>query len=194
MNEAEATATRLENAFREVHTIRMIGMPVLNDALDVRAVGLTPWNGFWFGILITPWFMNVVLLPQEPETQSIRSGEKRLFAFPAGSFEFIRGHEDGLGPFWMCSLFSPVFEFEDMETAVAAAEAALGELLQGGDDDADREMRMIWKGELPEKDDAGAVDQAEPETVPAVEDEGAKPAPSELSRRGLLTGFKETAP
>ncbi|WP_162530155.1 [NiFe]-hydrogenase assembly chaperone HybE [Stappia sp. BW2] len=189
MSNATAITNRLEACFRQVHAERMTGIPILNGKLGVRAVGIAPWNGFWFGVLITPWFMNLVLLPQEADEEIIRSGEKRLFAFPAGPFEFIRGHEDGLGPFWMCSLFSPVFEFEEMETAEATAIAALAGLMEGVQVDEDRDMQRIWQGDLPEAVDLeGEHTAAGQEEAGAAEDAGKAPVAAELSRRKLLTG------
>jgi [NiFe] hydrogenase assembly HybE family chaperone len=194
MSNATAITDRLEACFRLVHVERMSGIPILNEKLGVRAVGLVPWNGFWFGVLITPWFMNLVLLPQEPDQEIIRSGEKRLFAFPAGPFEFIRGHEDDLGPFWMCSLFSPVFEFEDMETAEATAIAALDGMMEGAQEDEDRDMQRIWQGDLPEAGDQPGEDASgEPDEAGASEDRGRAPVAAELNRRRVLTGqFRET--
>jgi [NiFe] hydrogenase assembly HybE family chaperone len=196
MTDAAAIAERLETCFRQVHSERMDGVPILNEALDVRAVGTQTWNGFWLSILITPWFINVVLQPQESDEETIRTGEKRMFGFPAGSFEFIRGHEDHLGPFWMCSLFSPVFEFTDMETAEAAAEAALTELFEAEEEntEADRDMRKIWRGEWPDAEtDAQEEIKAAAEPVAALEDEEDASSPSAFSRRGLLTGkLRET--
>lgn len=191
MVDAAAISERLETCFRQVHTERMDGVPILNDALEVRAVGTEAWNGFWLTILITPWFINVVLLPQEPDGEAIRTGEKRMFGFPAGSFEFIRGHEDDLGPFWMCSLFSPVFEFTDMETAEAAAEAALTELMEAEEEntEADRDMKKIWHGEWPDAEaEANLEVEEEADPVTVVDSDEDAPSPSTFSRRGLLTG------
>lgn len=196
MDHAAAITERLETCFRLVHNERMDGVPILNNALAVRAVGTHAWNDFWLSILITPWFINVVLVPQEPDGETIRTGEKRMFGFPVGSFEFIRGHEDDLGPFWMCSLFSPVFEFADMETAEATANAALTELFEAEEEntEADRDMQTIWRGEWPDAE-TGVQEEidAHAEPVAALEDEDEAAAPSAFSRRGLLTGkLRET--
>ena len=37
---------------------------MVNPALAVEAVGFRPWGEHWLGILITPWFMNLVLMPR----------------------------------------------------------------------------------------------------------------------------------
>lgn len=192
MNDAEAIIGRLEACFREIHARRMEGIPILNEALEVRVVGTVSWRGYWLCVLITPWSMNIVLLPHVVASEIAAIGEKRLFGFPAGPFEFILGEEAALGPFWMCSLFSPVFEFADMDSAVAAAEAALAELLNGEEEEAglDRDMQRIWQGELPETAaKVATVDQAEDKDVEALVAVGHEDLSGVvLSRRRLLTG------
>jgi [NiFe] hydrogenase assembly HybE family chaperone len=125
----ENPASVLEDAFRAVYEERMQGLPFINPALSVEAIDVSPWNGHWLGVLITPWFMNLMLLPDDDAAwPALRPGEKCEQSFPAGVFEFIAGREDTLGEYLACSLFSPMFEFADHETArltAAAARAAL---------------------------------------------------------------------
>jgi [NiFe] hydrogenase assembly HybE family chaperone len=121
----ENPTARLETAFRAIHEKRMQGLPFINPALSVEAIDVLPWNGHWLGVLITPWFMNLVLLPDNNEAwPALRPGEKCEQIFPAGVFEFIAGHEDMFGDYLACSLFSPMFEFADQETAHLTASAA----------------------------------------------------------------------
>ena len=121
----ENPAARLERAFRAVHEKRMQGLPFVNPALSVEAVDVLPWNGHWLGVLITPWFMNLMLLPDKREAWPVlRAGEKSEQIFPAGTFEFVAGRESTLGEYLACSLFSPMFEFADHETARLTASAA----------------------------------------------------------------------
>ena len=42
----------------------MAGVPMLNPALRVQAVGFRHWQSHWLGVLVTPWFMNLMLLPR----------------------------------------------------------------------------------------------------------------------------------
>ncbi|MCB1492472.1 MAG: [NiFe]-hydrogenase assembly chaperone HybE, partial [Rhodobiaceae bacterium] len=107
----------LEACFEDIRSSRMAGIPILNDALSVKAIGVRSWNGFRLCVLITPWFMNLMALPDAPEDEPVVSGTKRMFAFPAGTFEFIAGREKAIGEFWMCSLFSPVLVFSVLLTA-----------------------------------------------------------------------------
>jgi len=106
--ERPSPAAALERAFEVVRRERMHGMPMLNRALAVEAVGFRPWREHWLGILITPWFMNVVLMPRVSAAwQAIGERETRHHVFPGGVFEFIGAREATLGDYQACSLFSP---------------------------------------------------------------------------------------
>jgi len=132
--EASAIAERVRSAFERVRRERMSGLPFVNDALRVEVVGLRRWRGLWLGVLVTPWFMNLLLLPGdgaatdgEPPAcwSSLGIGDCAAFVFPSGRFEFIAGREAEAGEYLSCSLFSPMFEFADHETARQTAEACL---------------------------------------------------------------------
>ncbi len=119
----------LVNAFRRIQATRMTGIPILNPALEVEALGFRDWNGMRIGILITPWSINLVVLRgSDAELQTLRLNERRTWAFPSGSYEFMGGDEPECGPFDFCSLFSPPEEFHDQTAARAVAESALAQL------------------------------------------------------------------
>jgi [NiFe] hydrogenase assembly HybE family chaperone len=122
-------AAPLEAAFRAIHVERMCGLPLVNEVLAVEAVGFAPWDAHWLGVLVTPWCMNLVLLPGEAAAwQSVPAGAKLAYRFPAGLYEFVSGCEDAIGEYQACSLFSPMFEFADHAAARLTAEAALAAL------------------------------------------------------------------
>ncbi|MBO6038017.1 MAG: [NiFe]-hydrogenase assembly chaperone HybE [Acetobacter sp.] len=129
-------AHKLEKTFREIYNARMRDVPLVNKALNVRAVGFQVYEGHILGMLITPWFMNIILAPHEGEDWSdLVSGTKERIAFPSGEYEFVavcRLEEVGmhvLPPYKACSLFSPMFEFSTMEQAIDIAREALRALL-----------------------------------------------------------------
>ena len=94
----------------------MADLPVYNHRLAVEAIGFQRHGDGWLGIMATPWFMNAVLAPAEPGAwNDIRDGIKVTRALPSGSYEFVAGHIDGIGTILNCSLFSPMFEFEEQE-------------------------------------------------------------------------------
>lgn len=115
---------RLEAAFRAA-AARMEGLSFVNPALAVEAVGFAPWEGRWLGVLVTPWFMNLTLAPCDPARwRPLAQGEKRRYTFPAGEYEFIGACDAEAGEYQLCSLFSPVLEFEDHAAARLVAELA----------------------------------------------------------------------
>ena len=130
--ELPSPAAALERHFEAIHRGPMAGLPMLNPVLQVRALGFQPWNAHWLGVLVTPWFMNLVLMPRLAEHfPPCAERESRHLVFPAGVFEFIGAHDAGLGSWLACSLFSPMFEFGDQAGAEATALAALQGLLEG---------------------------------------------------------------
>ncbi len=133
---ADRLARSLESAFRKIEQERMRDIPILNPALSVACIGMHLFEGGWLSVLITPWFINLLILPgneADAKTWSdIAGGTKVMHQFPAGTFEFICASEDGIGPYRMCSLFSPVLEFENQEAALATAEASLSALFDAG--------------------------------------------------------------
>lgn len=119
---------RVAQAYERIWRTRMEGLPFLNAALRVEAVGFREWDGQWLGALVTPWSLNLVLLPGRGRWTTLAAGAERFVAFPAGRFRFIAGHEASLGESHSCSLFSPVLEFADHEAAHLTAQAALAGL------------------------------------------------------------------
>jgi len=179
----------LEQVFRRIERERMQGLPILNPALRVRAVGFRSWQGHCLGVLITPWFMNLMLLPSEGDDwQELRVGDKQLHQLPSGPYEFILGEETGVGRYQMCSLFSPVFEFADQETAEATAEAAMQALMDPENRDSvsthEREIERRWRGDPDAEAAADAAAPAEEPPAPSLDERLEQP----LSRRDLLRG------
>ncbi len=122
-------AAALQARFEHIQQHQMAGVPMLNPALHVQAIGFRPWSEHWLGVLVTPWFMNLVLFPRQREHWlPVGERESRHYAFPAGVFEFIGSHDAQLGDYQACSLFSPMFEFTDHAAAHDTAVAALAAL------------------------------------------------------------------
>lgn len=137
----------LEALFERIAATRMQGVPMLHPGLKVEAVGFevepvppaapggptnpgtaAPTVPAAIGVLVTPWFMNLVWLPLAANAPAARVGETREHTVGRQRFPFIGAHEPGFGGFEACSLFSPMFEFEDHAAARATAQAVLAEL------------------------------------------------------------------
>jgi [NiFe] hydrogenase assembly HybE family chaperone len=165
---AGALSSALEAAYGKIQRERMSDVPILNPALKVAVPGMREFGGVWYCALVTPWFINAMALPFTEADIAAWSkaapGEKVMRQLPAGAFEFICGNEEGIGPYQMCSLFSPVLEFENQETAIATAEAA---------------MNALFDASLNPANDKAAKEADATE---------AKREASQLSRRALLFG------
>ncbi|MFO1305905.1 MAG: [NiFe]-hydrogenase assembly chaperone HybE [Burkholderiales bacterium] len=122
---------RLTAAFGDVLARKMRGLPFVNPALRVEAVAFAPWKHYWLGVMLTPWAMNLMLLPREQDKwRPLAVGEKRRYSFPAGQFDFISARDDAIGEFLICSLFSPMDAFADHETARETARLARDALFE----------------------------------------------------------------
>ena len=127
----EHISQQLESVFRRIQQERMQGMPVCNPALHAQAVGFREWGNYFLGVMVTPWFMNLMLLPTSPDVfANMKEGSKQMHIFPSGRYEFTTGKETNLGDYQMCSLFSPMQEFVDQETAVQTASLILSEIME----------------------------------------------------------------
>ena len=130
----------LESRFRDIGATRMQGVPILHPGLEVKALGFEPSadGSGAVGVLLTPWFMNLVWLPlghgvgdgagertKVDGPAVLPVGAKRTRAVGHERFEFIGGFEHGVGAFETCSLFSPMFDFVDQAAALATAEQVL---------------------------------------------------------------------
>lgn len=123
-------SARLENALRRLHAERMRGLPFINRSLQVEAIDFAPWKQYWLGVMLTPWSMNLMLTPYDATGwRPLPQGEKRRYRFPAGDFDFISACDADIGDHFVCSLFSPVLEFADHETARQTARLARAALL-----------------------------------------------------------------
>lgn len=124
-----ARVEQLQDVFRRIAATRMAGVPVCHPGLRVQAVGferVPEEPGLALGVLVTPWFMNLVRLPLDP-TQPGALAERASARRVHGGhvFEFLGAFEPELGPFESCSLFSPMAEFADQAAAVATAHEVL---------------------------------------------------------------------
>lgn len=122
-------ASLLEDRYRRIGERSMRDLPIYNDALAVEAVGFRVYGEALTGILITPWFMNLMLRPVDGSLASRSPGSSVSHAFPVGAIDFNVGDIEDVGRIASCSLFSPMFEFDAMDQARATAEAAFVEIL-----------------------------------------------------------------
>ncbi|MFN3495726.1 MAG: [NiFe]-hydrogenase assembly chaperone HybE [Hydrogenophaga sp.] len=121
----------LVDFYRHVQTERMQGIPLLNPALYVDAVGFEWAHGteettdpVGEGVLITPWFMSLLRLPAVNIPHGNRVGCKVVRDFGSERFDFIGAHDPAVGYHETCALFSPMngvpSQYLARETALAS--------------------------------------------------------------------------
>ena len=120
---------RLLDAYREA-AVRMRPLPQYNAALEVDAVGFREYHGRQVGVVVTPWFMNLTVLPAPDEQPPWHAGRITRLDFPSGPYDLMVGEAEGVGRIATTSLFSLMHDFADAETARATARAALDALFE----------------------------------------------------------------
>ncbi len=123
---AVALGAALAARYAEIHAGPMRDMPVCNPALTVAPVGFRGFGANAAGVVITPWFMNLVIVGAL--ARDIAAGARCLVALPAGDVDFVAGVLEDFCSILSCSLFSPMFDFPDMTTAQMTAREAMASL------------------------------------------------------------------
>lgn len=115
---SEATAiTALLEHFERIQDTHMRGLPILNPHMVVEVVGTRSFGQHRICVLITPWFMNLVMLPGTEEWASVDQGESFKLDFPGESLDFNVTRDEEIGTFLSAVLFRTVTDFPDQETA-----------------------------------------------------------------------------
>jgi [NiFe] hydrogenase assembly HybE family chaperone len=111
--------------YRQVYEKTFRDLPITNTALDVEAVDFRPLEEHRLGVLITPWFMNLVLLPGTDRWDEHLQGSACNVELPGGKVDFHVSHEQALGTILSAALFSTVADFPDQEIAREVAKETL---------------------------------------------------------------------
>jgi [NiFe] hydrogenase assembly HybE family chaperone len=120
----------LEAAFRRIDAERMADLPFRNSALRVEALGFRRHDEQWLGVLVTPWTMNLVLLPATADSWiGAPEGRRLMIRYPAGDMPFLGGEEAEIGEYLVCPLFASMAQFPDQDAARLTAKASLIALL-----------------------------------------------------------------
>jgi [NiFe] hydrogenase assembly HybE family chaperone len=144
----------LVRAFRRIDAERMRGLPISNPRLRVEAIGFRDWRDHRLGVLVTPWFMNLVLMPRPAgESGQPAADTGTTWRFPAGDFVFTPGDCDsGIPRFQRLSLYASMHEFPDRESVRRVAEAVLSRLFQSVDSQTVAQKAGNRPGKLSRRD------------------------------------------
>lgn len=185
--------TGLEDRYNEILETRMRDIPIINPEIKVQAVGFELWNDCCVGVLITPWFMNLMLVSCEGSNwNELQVGSIQAQQFPSGNYDFVVGHEEGIGFYQSCSLFSPMFEFKTHRDAVLVAIETMEVLMHDAhreetDTPRTQEIIDIWEGKqtAPPAGEDGLFNKSpDAANEPSLRERMEQP----MSRRQLLRG------
>jgi [NiFe] hydrogenase assembly HybE family chaperone len=120
----------LLDCFREADAV-MRELPLYNDKIAIEAIGFRAFGETaLIGVVLTPWFMNLVLLPVAPEPMRMAEiGRPVEVELPIGKRTFVIGGNEVIGLYRAHSLHSPVLTFTLPGQAQAEARRQLGLLL-----------------------------------------------------------------
>lgn len=138
---------KLVARFQLIDKDRMQDLPIYNSALKVEAVDfqqieIQPSIQAWIGVLITPWFINVILIDigNVPHAQL---GQKVSYQFPSGDHELMVGEDEELGRYDFLSLESPVLKYKTQQSAQETARTGLQKLLAPSRQDTSDETCQV---------------------------------------------------
>lgn len=97
-----------------------------NPALQVEAVGFIRYAGDWVGVVVTPWFFRLFLLPGGGRLWGdIPAGQRRYLELPGGVLPFTAEDLPAIGPCQWTPLIEPITAVSSMAVARQAALDAL---------------------------------------------------------------------
>lgn len=126
---ADNPAALLEDYFNAAHQGEMADLRLNNENVQVEAVGFHLYENHWLGVMVTPWFLNLMLLPQKDQPwPALNEGKSVVLQFPCGNLKFIARDDKTLGSHLVCSLASPVRDYKTQEEIVQVAQDVLRDL------------------------------------------------------------------
>lgn len=123
--EDAARIRQLAQVFTRIGDEQMKDIGLYNHNLRVETVGFRRWEDWLAGVLITPWFMNFLLLPTRPDQVKGAVTDKQCLDLPRGEIRFTIGEVEGIGPYLSSSIYSPMERFDVPDVAAVTAQDAL---------------------------------------------------------------------
>ena len=153
-------APAIERWFQHLLAERMRGLPFLNPALSVQALGFRRVDGDWLGGVTTPWSVQLMLVPGGGSLWVDTSpGERSMVALPVGRLAFIADEGDhGLPAFQYLPLVNATAALSGDDEARAFVRDALATALQPPAV-AVEAMLAAGRDDAPSTEDAGRIER-----------------------------------
>ncbi|MFQ5605285.1 MAG: [NiFe]-hydrogenase assembly chaperone HybE [bacterium] len=105
-----------EEVYIDIFKTRFSGLPVVNNVLSVKVIGLRDTEDFYTFSLITPWMLNKIAVPKK--------GDVKVRSIAGMRVDQL----ERLGEFYIANVISPMDRFKSMERAIRKAERLAEEL------------------------------------------------------------------
>lgn len=129
----EITEARLDALiadFRKTHVEVMSDLPICNPNIEVEPLGFQRIDGGWVGVIITPWFMKYFYLADDKDAWADKETASKVhWPFPAGELKCLVDHQDDAGSYISYSLYSPMGNFSNQDSARKSALDAMDLLM-----------------------------------------------------------------
>jgi [NiFe] hydrogenase assembly HybE family chaperone len=127
----ERACAGLVAGYARVAARDMSGLPGYNPRLSLDTVGFREWEGHGLGVLVAPWFMNLVLLPGPADDWSgIDARDGTEWHLPTTLIQFHPCHIEGPGLHLTAPLFTDLRGFPDQATARSVAVEVMRRLFE----------------------------------------------------------------
>ncbi|MDV7025012.1 hydrogenase-2 assembly chaperone [Atlantibacter subterranea] len=116
-------AAALEAQFNRVAGQQMADLPFYQAHMPIKACGFQLFEGQWVGAMLTPWMLELVVLPGPDQQWPRRQvGSRLALTFPAGDMAFRVGELTPELHYVACSLMSPLDPHLNAEQAITLTE------------------------------------------------------------------------
>ncbi|MFV0576870.1 MAG: [NiFe]-hydrogenase assembly chaperone HybE [Vibrio sp.] len=149
---AEQTKARIENVYQNILEQEMQSMPFIAQNIGIEMVGLQQYQDHWLGVMITPWMMNLMILPiQNNQVQNeqglwpdLHVGEEVGIRLAGNDYRFYASEVEGIGQFLACSLMSPISGIANHAQAVQLATDVMRLATSLATDEINHSRRQLW--------------------------------------------------
>ena len=116
----------LEAHYQQFWETRGQTLPLVNSRLQVAAIGFARYQGDWLGVMVTPWFIHLLLLSGGGTLWgAIPAGQRRYLELPFGTLPFTAEDDPEIGPWQYSPLVERIGDVPDMTAARLLAADAL---------------------------------------------------------------------
>ncbi|MBD1577633.1 [NiFe]-hydrogenase assembly chaperone HybE [Vibrio sp. S11_S32] len=141
----------IEAVYQRIFAQQMQSLSFVSPHIEIEMVSLQPYQDHWMGGMITPWMLNLMIMPMD-ETQGLwadlRVGEEIGLHLAGNDYRFYASEVAGIGQFLACSLMSPIAGLTEHSQAVTLAKDVMRLVTSLATDEINHSRRQLWSRSL----------------------------------------------